>query len=233
MGIFQRLFKVGEANANSAIDKLENPVKMTEQGIRDLKKDLSSCMESLAEIKALRIRSYSEKEQFSHKAQNYESKAIQLLQKAERGEIEATEADRLAGEALKRKGEATQEVSRLATEVTNFDQQLDKLGVQVKNLQTTISKYENELRTLKARARVSKATEKINKSISRVGSDNTISMLEKMKDKVAQQEALAQAYGEMNEQPKSVDHEIDAVLSQGTSTETSSELEALKMKLKK
>ena len=38
MNVFKRLFKVGEAEAHSAMDQLENPIKMTEQGIRDLKK---------------------------------------------------------------------------------------------------------------------------------------------------------------------------------------------------
>jgi phage shock protein A len=38
MNVFKRLFKVGEAEAHSALDKLEDPIKMTEQGIRDLKK---------------------------------------------------------------------------------------------------------------------------------------------------------------------------------------------------
>ena len=40
MNVFKRLFKMGEAEAHSAIDKLENPIKLTEQGIRDLKKIL-------------------------------------------------------------------------------------------------------------------------------------------------------------------------------------------------
>ena len=31
--IFRRLFRIGKAEANSAIDKMEDPIKMTEQGI--------------------------------------------------------------------------------------------------------------------------------------------------------------------------------------------------------
>lgn len=232
MGIFQRLFKIGSAEANSAIDNLENPVKMTEQGIRDLKKDLVGCMESLAEIKAMRIRSASNLEQTKTRAQNYEAKAIQLLQKAERGGLDVTEADRLAGEALKRKNEISQEAQLLQNEVEQLDQKLEKLDAQVKRLRSMIAKYENELRTLKARARVSKATAKINKSMAGVDSSDTISMLEKMKNKVEQQEALAQAYGEISEEPKSVDSEIDAALGADAPIDTMSELEALKRKLK-
>ncbi|MBT6051046.1 MAG: PspA/IM30 family protein, partial [Candidatus Scalindua sp.] len=33
--IFQRMFKVGQSQAHSAMDKFEDPIKMTEQGIRD------------------------------------------------------------------------------------------------------------------------------------------------------------------------------------------------------
>ena len=38
--IFQRLFKVGQSHAHEIINQFEDPIKMTEQGIRDLKKDL-------------------------------------------------------------------------------------------------------------------------------------------------------------------------------------------------
>ena len=60
MGIFTRLFKFTESEVHSAVDKLEDPIKMTQQGIRDLKKDLQASMQSLAEVKAIQIRSRRE-----------------------------------------------------------------------------------------------------------------------------------------------------------------------------
>ncbi len=36
MSIFQRVFRLGKAEVHSAIDKIEDPIRMTEQGIRDL-----------------------------------------------------------------------------------------------------------------------------------------------------------------------------------------------------
>lgn len=56
MNIFKRLFKIGSAEANSLVDKLEDPIKMTEQGIRDLKEDMSKALQAMAEVKALAIR---------------------------------------------------------------------------------------------------------------------------------------------------------------------------------
>jgi phage shock protein A len=56
----KRLFRIGKAEANAAVDKLERPITMTQQGIRDLKKDLDDSLKSLAEVKATAIRSKRE-----------------------------------------------------------------------------------------------------------------------------------------------------------------------------
>ncbi len=232
MGIFSRLFTVGKAEAHAAIDKLEDPIKMTEQGIRDLKKDLDKSLQALAEVKALAIRSKRELTEQKSRAQNYEQKAILLLQKAEKGEMDVAEAERLATEALSRKEEATATAARAQEEVTRFDTNITQLDANVKKLKSTITRYENELRTLKARARVSSATQKINKQLSGIDSSGTVSMLEKMKDKVAQQEAMAEAYGDIAVGNQSIDDEIDAQLND-TNVKASNALEALKAKMKK
>ncbi len=230
MGLFNRIFKVGQAEAHSIVDKLENPIKLAEQGIRDLKKDLDSSLQALAEVKAAAIRSKRDLETARNQAQSYEAKAIQLVQKAERGEISVEDADRLASESLLRKESADQDAARNQNEVAMFDKNLSQLDANVIKLRSTINKYENELKTLRARARVSEATKKLNKSLSSVDSSGTISMLERMKAKVDQDEALAEAYGEIAGQPSSIDDEIDSVL--GQSNSGSDALAALKAKMK-
>ena len=55
-GLFTRILRLGKAEAHSAVDKFEDPIKMTEQGIRDLKKDLEESMKSLAQVKGIVIR---------------------------------------------------------------------------------------------------------------------------------------------------------------------------------
>src|SRR6056297_3444618 len=139
MGIFNRLFKVGEAEAHAAIDKLEDPIRMTEQGIRDLKKDLDKSLQALAEVKALAIRSRREASEAKDKANNYEQKAVLLIKKAEKGEIEPEEADRLATEALARKEETINQAARAKTEVENFDQNIAKLQSNINKRKSQIS----------------------------------------------------------------------------------------------
>ncbi len=233
MGIFNRLFKVGEAEAHAAIDKLEDPIRMTEQGIRDLKKDLDKSLQALAEVKSLAIRSRREANEAKEKAGNYEQKAILLLKKAEKGDITPDEADRLASEALARKEETINQAARAQSEVERFDQNIAKLQSNINKLKSQISHYENELKTLKARDRVSKATQKINKSMTNIDSSSTVSRLERMKEKVSQQEAMAEAYGEIADEGKSVDDEIEEALKDEPSAKASDALADLKAKLNK
>lgn len=230
MSIFRRLFKIGEAEANTMINKMEDPVKMSEQAIRDLKVDLNKALESLAEVKAIAIRTRRDSKNYQQQAEDYEKKAMLLLQRAQRGEIDATEADRLATQALNKKEHSEQEVNRLATEVEKYDSMTANLEAKVNDLKSQISRWENELKTLKARAKVSSATKKLNKQMAGIDSSSTVAMLERMKTKVEEEESLAQSYGEIAAAPKSVDDEIDKAL--GSSSPAGSDsLAALKAKM--
>jgi len=103
----------------------------------------------------------------------------------------------------------------------------------VDKLRTTVQRYENDLVTLRARSKTAAATKKLNAQIARVGSDSTIAMLEKMRDKVEEDESLSQAYGEMADSGQSVDDEISKALGEGSSMPGASDsLAALKAKMK-
>jgi len=230
-GIFQRLFKVGQSEAHSAIDKFENPIKMTEQGIRDLKKDLQETMRSLAEVKAVSIRLNREGEENKRRAADYERKAMLLLTKMKNGELDPADAERLASESLSKKEEASNNALRLAKEKEKQDKMIAQLQHGVEKLKSTVSTYETDLVTLRARAKTAAATKKINQQMARVDSSGTISMLEKMKAKVEEDEALAQSYGEIASIDKSVDNEIDSALKGGELTAASGSLAELKSKM--
>lgn len=231
MSLFNRIFKLGQSHAHSAIDKMEDPIKMTEQGIRDLKKDLQGAMQSLAEVKGVTIRTRKESDNKKKLAADYERKAMLLLQKMQNGELDASEVERLATEALSKKESHANEAIKLAQEADNHQKMSDSLQVNVNKLKSTVSTYENDLITLRARARTAASTKKINKQIAKVDASGTIAMLEKMKAKVEEDESLAIAYGEMATADKSVDDEINSVLSSGKSITASASLLELKQKM--
>jgi phage shock protein A len=230
MNIFKRIMKIGQAEAHSAIDKAEDPIVMSEQAIRDLRSDLDKCLEALAQVKAMSIRARNEAEEYTGKAEDYGQKAMMLLVKAQSGDMPAADADRLAKEALIKKAEAEGQVKRSLGEKEKFDLSVAQMDANITTLKQNISKWENELKTLRARVKVADATKDLNKQLSQMDSSGTVGTLERMRDKVVQKEALAEAYGEMANTTKSIDSEIDKAIDL-RGVKADSELAALKQKL--
>lgn len=235
MGIFNRLFKVGQSQAHAVVDKFEDPIKMTEQGIRDLKKDLTESMQALAQVKSLAIRTRREANDSKKLLEDYERKAMLLLTRGKEGAMDMAEAERLAMESLSKKDEYAGKAVSLEKSARDFENKAAQLQKSVETVRTTVRKYENELVTLKARAKTATATKKINQQMAQVDSSGTIAMLEKMKSKVEEDESLSEAYGDMVTSETSIDDEINKALeapsSSAAQSTTSARLEELKAKM--
>ena len=229
--VFQRLFKFGQSEAHAALDKFEDPIKMTEQGIRDLKRDLQASMSSLAEVKAIAIRLRRDADDNKNMAAEYERKAMLLLQKMQSGALDQAEAARLAGEALRRKEECLDKATRSQQDWQTQDDMASQLQGKIEKLKATVSKYENDLVTLKARAKTAASTKKINQQLSKIDSSGTIAMLEKMRTKVEEDESLAQAYGSLADADQTVEDEIDNALNAKAAPATNNALAELKAKM--
>lgn len=212
MNIFKRLFRIGQAEIHAAVDKMEDPVKMTEQGLRELQADIAKATEAYAQVKALAIRTKNEKENALKEATTYGEKAILILQKAQKQELDADKAEELAKEALSLKRKLTEEAVRLDQQAELHYQSSMEMMSNVQILQENLSKWERELRTIKARAKVSSATQLVNKQLAQMDGNNTLSMLERMKNKVEDQEALAMAYGEIARSKVETKTQIDKYL---------------------
>jgi len=231
MSFFSRIFKIGQSEVHSAIDKFEDPIKLTEQGIRDLKKDLQDAMTSLAEVKAISIRTRRDADNKKKLAADYERKAMILLQKAQGGAMDMAEAERLASEALSKKEQQANDALRVSTEADRHEQMSNQLQANVNKIKSTISTYENDLITLKARSKTASSTKKINMQLAKMDSSGTIAMLEKMKAKVEEDESLAIAYADIATPGKTVDDEINSAIEAGKASTVSADLLELKKKM--
>ena len=231
MSFFQRIFKNVQSQAHSLADKLEDPIKLSEQAIRDLKKDLQGSMQSLAQVKAIAIRFKKDSDDQKKLAKDYERKAMLLLQKLKSGDLEQAEAERLATEALNKKEQAVQRAGALKKDYEQQKSMGDQLQAKVQTLKETISRYETELVTLRARAKTATSMRKINQQMSSVDCSGTIALLERMKDKVMEEESLAEAYGEMTDASVTLDEEINKTLAAPSSAATSDSLAELKKKM--
>lgn len=232
MNIFKRLLTIGKAEIHSVIDNFEDPINVTEQGIRDMKEQLGKSIEALAQLKALAIRKKNEAETEEQIANDYYKKAIVIVQKAEKGEVEASEADRLAKEALKRQASSQENADQLHQEHEKLHTECEKMQTTINHLKSSIAKWENELKTLKARVQVSEATKDINQKMTQMDTGSTVSMLEKLKERVVQQETLAEAYSDLSKSGKTIDEEIDAMVN-NKDNEAEEALNRLKETLKK
>lgn len=212
MNIFKRIFRIGQAEIHAVVDKMEDPIKMTEQGIREMKEDLDQAMEAYAKVKALAIRTRNTADKKYEEAAEYENKAVLLLQKLQKQELEEQTAERLAKEALLLKKTSFAEAEELTNQADVHDESSNEVHKNIEVLKYNISKWETELSTLKARVRVADATKIVNKQLAKIDSNSTISMLERMKEKVEEDEALAKAYGEMAHTNKNVKDEIDQAI---------------------
>ena len=231
MSFFQRVFKNVQSQAHSVVDKLEDPIKLSEQAIRDLKKDLQGSMRSLAQVKSIAIRLKKDSDDQKKIAKDYERKAMLLLQKMKSGDLPEADAERLATEALTKKEEALQRAGTLKKDHEQQKAMGDQLQAKVQTLKETISRYDTELVTLRARAKTATSMRKINQQLSNVDSSGTIALLERMKDKVMEEESLAEAYGEMTDGSATLDEEIDRTLAAPSSAATSDSLAELKKKM--
>lgn len=228
MNIFKRIFRIGQAEIHSVVEKMEDPIKMTEQGIREMREDLNHSLEAYAKVKAMAIRTQNLINLKRKETEEFEHKAILLLEKAKRNEITVEQAESLAKEALTLKKQLSDEIIELESQVIVHEKSANEVHKNVEILKFNINKWENELATLKARVRVANATKLVNKQMAKIDSNSTISMLERMKEKVAEEEALACAYGDLANIGNSTVNEINEVLKKDLIED---ELEALKLKI--
>lgn len=232
MNIFKRLLTIGKAEIHSVIDSFEDPINLTEQGIREMKEELGKSIEALAQLKALAIRKKNAAEAEEQVAEDYYNKAVMIIQKAEKGDADPSEADRLAKEALKRQTSSKENAASLQKEHEKLQADCEKMQTSITHLKSSIAKWENELITLKARVQVSEATRDINQKMTQMDTSSAVTMLEKLKERVVQQEAVAEAYADISKAGKSIDEEIDAMVNT-KDTEAEEALNRLKETLKK
>jgi len=154
-----------------------------------------------------------------------------MLQRAQAGHMDMAQAERLATEALTMKDGASERAIRLFKDAEQQQRLASQLQEKIAQFKSTISTHENELMTLRARAKTAAATKKINQQLSQIDSSSTIALLERMKNRVEEDEALAQAYGEVANVGSSVDAEIDRALADSQTMSPQDRLAELKTKM--
>ncbi|MFC5701557.1 PspA/IM30 family protein [Cohnella faecalis] len=203
MSIFKRLRDLTLSNVYALIEKAEDPVKMTDQYLRDMQDDLEDAEKAVAAQIALEKRF----------KQLFEEQSA-LVQKREEQAHTAARAQNvdLARRALEEKKSAEQKASEYKASYDQNKASADLLRAKLDDMRKQFTELKNRRETLVARANAAKAQAEINKAMSGFGSDTALSGLKRMEDKVMQMEAHAEATEELNSaKGKSLDEEIAAL----------------------
>ncbi|MBB6638062.1 PspA/IM30 family protein [Cohnella thailandensis] len=203
MSIFKRLRDLTMSNINALIDKAEDPIKMTDQYLRDMQEDLEEAEKAVAAQIAL-------EKKFK---QLYEEQAALVQKRDEQANIAAQNKNiDLARRALEEKKGAEQKAAEYKASWDQNKAAADRLREKLDEMRKQFTELKNKRETLVARANAAKAQSEINKAMSGFGSDSALSGLKRMEEKVLQMEAHAEATEEMSgSKGKSLDDEFAAL----------------------
>ncbi len=215
MSVFKRLRDLTLSNVYALIEKAEDPVKLTDQYIRDMQEDLADAEKAVAAQIAI-------EKKFK---QLYEEQQELVNRRTEQAHMAAKAQNvDLARRALEEKNAAEQKMNEYKNSFDQNKAAADNLRGKLEEMRKQLTEMKNKRDTLVARYSAAKAQTEINKTMSGFNSDSATSGLKRMEDKMLNMEAQAEASNEMSSKGKSLDDEFAEL---GKNSAVDSELAAL------
>lgn len=224
MSFFKRLFRIGQANANAALDKLEDPVKMIEQILRELENDIAKVTAAVTTQMAVEKRFERELNEAIETVGKRDEQARAAIAKGE---------DDLARQALLDKKRHSDKRDHLQVSYDNAKATSEKLRKQLQDMKNKVDEMKTQKSTLIAQAQAAQATKKITQTMSGVGSSNLVDSFKKMEEKIQQMHDEAEAAHQLADEGKSIDDKFNEMMKSSSATEVDDELAALKAELNK
>lgn len=218
MTILDRLSRLLRANVNDMISKAEDPDKIIEQSLRDMRDAYGQARTEVAD--AMAQLSKLEREQGTNQkiAQEYGNKAAEALKGG---------SEDLAREALRRKKNHEDLAAGFSDQIKVHQTTVDQLKTQLRALEAKIDEMESKKELLQARSKTAKANETLERVSGFDKSQGALSAFDEMERKVAAQEDRARAMGQLREEG-----DLDAQLKNlGRDAEIDAELEKLKQQM--
>lgn len=224
MSIFRRIFRIGKANVNSALDKLEDPVKMIDQILRELDQDIAKMTAAVTSQMAVEKR-------FERELQETE----QIIARRDEQARVAVEQgdDNLAREALIDKKRHIEKRDALKVNYDKAKETAARLRKQLEDMKSRVQDMKTKRSALIAQAEAAKATKRITRTMSGVGNENLAESFYKMEEKIQQMHDEAQAAQELAESERSLDSKFEELMSKTTDKDVEDELAQLKASLNK
>ena len=191
MGIFERFSTMLKSNLNDLISRAENPEKMLNQLILDMKSNLAKAKQEAAAAIADEKKLQADAESLKKQSEDWERRAMLAVQEGR---------DDLAKQALVRFNEALQGAQQLHETWVKHKADTENLKVQLRQLHDKIEEAKRKKNILVARAKRAQAQQRIQETMSGMSDKSAFESFDRMAEKIENIERKALAAAELQQE---------------------------------
>ncbi|HET8771881.1 MAG TPA: PspA/IM30 family protein [Gemmatimonadaceae bacterium] len=191
MGLFDRLATLLKSNINDLISKAENPEKMLDQIVADMRSQLARAKQQVAAAIADEKRLKDQAEAEYKNAADWENKAMLAVKEGR---------DDLAKQALVRHSEHVEHANALETTWQAHQMETQKLKNSLVDLNDKIEEAKRKKNLLLARQRRAQAQQKISQTMSSMSEKSAFEAFARMEEKITSNERMIKASTEIEEE---------------------------------
>jgi phage shock protein A len=196
MSIFERFSTMLRSNINDLISRAENPEKMLNQLILDMKSQLAKAKQEAAAAIADEKKLQADAEGLKKQAEDWERRAMLAVQEGR---------DDLATQALVRYNEALQGAQQLHETWVRHKADTEHLKGQLRQLNDKIEEAKRKKNILVARAKRAQAQQRIQETMAGMNDKSAFESFERMAEKIEHIERKALAAAEIQQEFQSDD----------------------------
>ena len=191
MGIFDRLGTMLRSNINDLISRAENPEKMLNQLVLDMRSQLAKAKQQVAAAIADEKKLQAQAEAEQKQADDWEKRAMLAVQEGR---------DDLAKQALLRHAEHMQAAAQLSETWQKHRAETENLKNSLRTLNDKIEEAKRKKNILVARQRRAEAQKRIHETMSSISDKSAFETFERMSEAIADNERKALASAELSEE---------------------------------
>ena len=191
MGIFKRISDIVSANLNELTEGFEEPERMLKQAVREMEESIADVIQQTAKAIANEKMLSRELERNRAQVQQWEGRAVKAVE---------SEDDDLARKALARKNEHQKVVEALEDQLESAQEASGMLKRQLAGMKAKLAEAKRNLHTLSARKRAADFRKKMDSQAAGASTevdDNAFAKFDRLKSRVEQAEAEAEAMAEL------------------------------------
>jgi phage shock protein A len=191
MGIFQKLSTLLKSNLNDLIARAENPEKMLNQVIVDMREQLTKAKQEVAVAIADERKLKAQVEEETRQANEWEKRAMLAVRQ---------DRDDMARQALVRQQEYAQRAQTLHETWERQAAETEKLKDALRQLNLKIEEAQRKKNLLIAKQRRAQAQQRIHETMSGLSDSSAFEAFNRMAERIEQNERLALASAEVSDE---------------------------------